>query len=467
MIGRTTDLRAHVRGRGGHGRRRRVLRRRGRGDQPEREDLPVQDGRGRRGRHVVDRVGEPRRAHAVRPARRARPRQRRHHPRGRGAPRHGLRHRAAEGLDRHDEPRHQPHRARAEARAHRRAQPRPASTSRTSSWPPCRSPGSRCATAGRRAASPCGSRPATPTPSRSASSTPTAATSTPAMQRKIERLLYREDYRRAFAGDIGDIVFPPRSLEFYTAALERMRRHRPGARAGVQGRARLLVRRGVDRDAEPARQARRRGARGEPVREHRRRPRRPPRCATRRWPRLAELVRASGSDLGFVIDPDGETRQSIVDDTGHVLEPEERCSRSCSLVERGGARRAASRCRSTSPARSSGSLGEPARWSRTRSCRAPSLMEAAAARTSTFAGTPDGGCIWPDFLPAYDAAVTLVKLLDLLAAVDRPLSTVVRGAARGPRRARDDRHAVGAQGHGDARDRRAGRRRARSSSSTA
>ncbi len=41
------------------------------------------------------------------------------------------------------------------------------------------------------------------------------------MQRKIERLLDREDFRRAFAGDIGDIVFPPRSIEFYTAALER------------------------------------------------------------------------------------------------------------------------------------------------------------------------------------------------------------------------------------------------------
>src|SRR3954451_22977751 len=40
-------------------------------------------------------------------------------------------------------------------------------------------------------------------------------------QRKIERLLYREDFRRAFAGDIGDIVFPPRAIEFYTAAMER------------------------------------------------------------------------------------------------------------------------------------------------------------------------------------------------------------------------------------------------------
>ena len=41
-----------------------------------------------------------------------------------------------------------------------------------------------------------------------------------AQQRKIERLLYREDFRRAFAADIGDIMFPPRALEFYTAALE-------------------------------------------------------------------------------------------------------------------------------------------------------------------------------------------------------------------------------------------------------
>ena len=44
----------------------------------------------------------------------------------------------------------------------------------------------------------------------------------PSMQRKVERLLSREDYRRAFGGEIGDIEYPPRSLEFYTAALERV-----------------------------------------------------------------------------------------------------------------------------------------------------------------------------------------------------------------------------------------------------
>ena len=38
-------------------------------------------------------------------------------------------------------------------------------------------------------------------------------------QRKIERLYHREDFRRVLASEIGDIGFPPRSLEHYTAAL--------------------------------------------------------------------------------------------------------------------------------------------------------------------------------------------------------------------------------------------------------
>ena len=53
----------------------------------------------------------------------ARARQRRHHLRGRDAPRDGLRHVAEEGLGRHHEPRHEPGRPRAQAGDHRRAQP--------------------------------------------------------------------------------------------------------------------------------------------------------------------------------------------------------------------------------------------------------------------------------------------------------------------------------------------------------
>src|SRR5205085_8369302 len=38
-------------------------------------------------------------------------------------------------------------------------------------------------------------------------------------QRKVERLFYREDFRRVLAAEIGDIDFPPRALEYYTAGL--------------------------------------------------------------------------------------------------------------------------------------------------------------------------------------------------------------------------------------------------------
>ncbi len=39
-------------------------------------------------------------------------------------------------------------------------------------------------------------------------------------QRKIERLFNREDFRRVFPGEIGDIGFAPRALEHYATALE-------------------------------------------------------------------------------------------------------------------------------------------------------------------------------------------------------------------------------------------------------
>ncbi len=40
-----------------------------------------------------------------------------------------------------------------------------------------------------------------------------------AAQKKIERLFYREDFRRSLAGEIGDMRFPVRTAEFYTAVL--------------------------------------------------------------------------------------------------------------------------------------------------------------------------------------------------------------------------------------------------------
>jgi mannose-1-phosphate guanylyltransferase/phosphomannomutase len=247
------------------------------------------------------------------------------------------------------------------------------------------------------------------------------------MQRTIERLLYREDYRRAFGGDIGDIVFPPRSLEFYTAALQRSvdidrvcrRRFKLvidysfGAVSVVMPN--LLTNLGAEvlainpfANTASAVQA-----------------------ATDREvnvARLAELVRASGSDLGFVVDPGGEIA-TVVDDTGHVLTPGELLLALVTLVvESEPGVTVAVPVNVTSAvdriaARHGGSV--------IRSKLSPlGLMEVATSAGVAFAGSPDGGCIWPAFLPAYDAAATLVKLFDLLTTADRPLSAVVAGLPR-------------------------------------
>ncbi len=43
---------------------------------------------------------------------------------------------------------------------------------------------------------------------------------TPWEQKKIERLYFREEFRRAFFEEIGEILYPPRPLEYYAAALK-------------------------------------------------------------------------------------------------------------------------------------------------------------------------------------------------------------------------------------------------------
>ena len=196
----------------------------------------------------------------------------------------------------------------------------------------------------------------------------------PAMQRKVERLLSREDFRRAFGGEIGDIEYPPRSLEFYTAALERVvdidadaasARFKIvldycfGAVSIVMPN--LLTKLGAEVLAVNPFASTASATAGVPARPRE---------------RIAELVRASGSDLGFVVDPDGELA-TVVDDTGHVLEREELLLAIAALVGRGGARGAASRCRSTSPARWSGSCRRR-RWC-ARRCGAPTSWRPRAA----------------------------------------------------------------------------------------
>ena len=52
-------------------------------------------------------------------------------------------------------------------------------------------------------------------------------------------------------------------------------------------------------------------------------------------------------------------------------------------------------------------------------------MEVAGSGAVDLAASQEGGFMWPSFLPAYDAAATLVHLLELLVESGRPLSSLL------------------------------------------
>ena len=244
-------------------------------------------------------------------------------------------------------------------------------------------------------------------------------------QRKIERLFQREDFRRVLAEEIGDIQFPPRALEEYTVALEAtvegnaIRDHKFklvvdysfGATSLVMPT--LLGKLGADVlavnpyvstsdrvafDIEAASQ------------------------------RVSGLVRASGANLGAIIDADGE-RLTLIDNEGHVLNHTEALLVFVDLV-----------CdhllgdvialpvnitqKATEIAEAHGVHVVPTKMSNA------ALMAAAMNPAVGFASDGAGGYILPGFLPAFDAAGALLKILDLLARHDRPLSEVVEGLAK-------------------------------------
>ncbi|MDQ1372836.1 MAG: mannose-phosphate guanylyltransferase / phosphomannomutase, partial [Actinomycetota bacterium] len=136
-----------------------------------------------------------------------------------------------------------------------------------------------------------------------------------ATARKIERTFYREDFRRVFPGDIGDIGYPPRAIEYYTQSIvdtmdtQAIRNHAfkvvvdyaYGTTSFVMPN--VLSKLGADVLAVNPYASTPGALAYDPVTH-----------ATR----VANLVRSSGAHLGAVIDPDGE-HITFIDDEGHVL----------------------------------------------------------------------------------------------------------------------------------------------------
>jgi len=239
-------------------------------------------------------------------------------------------------------------------------------------------------------------------------------------QRKIERLFGREDFRRVFPGEIGDIGFAPRALEHYATALEStvdIERIRAAkfkividyaygsasfAMPNVLAKLGLEVL-AVNPFASTA------GMMRSDLASH--------------AAGVADLVRPSGAHLGGVIDPDGE-KLILIDDEGHILDNTETL---LALIQLLPAKilgdRIALPVSTTKVARDLAAIeGTTIVWTKLSN---PALMDASAEPGVGFAGNQSGEYILPGFMPAFDAAATLVKVLDLLAFHDRSLSQVV------------------------------------------
>ncbi len=244
-------------------------------------------------------------------------------------------------------------------------------------------------------------------------------------QRKIERLFNREDFRRVFASEIGDIGFPPRALEQYTAALEEtvdtalirdagfklVVDYGYGSTSFVMPN--VLAKLGADvLGVNPY--AATEGLVDFDRRSH--------------AEYVATLVRSSGAQLGAVIDPDGE-HLMLIDDEGQVLDDTAGLLAMVSLVSGHmlGDEVAVPVSTTSQVEPLARANGATVRYTK---LATSGLMEAASEPGVGFAAGADGGYIVPGFLPTFDAVAALVKLLELLARDHTELSKVVAGLPR-------------------------------------
>jgi len=241
-------------------------------------------------------------------------------------------------------------------------------------------------------------------------------------RRAVERAYYRDDFRRAFHHEIGELTFPPRGRDYYLRGLldvvdaEAIRRSRPKLVVDYEWGAAVLTgpvvlgRIGADVLAMNAVLD---DGRSSPTLEE----------TEQRVDHLAALVRSSGADIGVMLDTTGE-RIRLVDGRGRGVALDQALLAYAELVSR-----LCDRPRVAVPVTTSRVVEELIRarggeviWTRV---SASALSAAALEPGVVLAGAEGGGYMFPEFLPAYDAVMSLVKLLELLARAGQPLEEVL------------------------------------------
>lgn len=245
---------------------------------------------------------------------------------------------------------------------------------------------------------------------------------TSAMQSEVEKHFSRRELRRVAADEVGTISYPARARETYAADLLstldveaiRSRRFRLVVDYGSSGASYVmpLVVGSLGVEIVAAHAFAGEAAEREPA---------PDLAAS--LEQAKRLVPAVGADLAAVFDRSAE-RIYLVDEQAREIPVEQALLLYLRLVVskgRGGKLAFPVTVTSQVDRFVEGSQLEIVRTP----ASLPALTRAASQDGVVFAGAVGGGYVFPEFLPAYDAVASLVKLLDLLATADRPISELV------------------------------------------
>ncbi|KRV47947.1 mannose-1-phosphate guanyltransferase [Wenjunlia vitaminophila] len=240
-------------------------------------------------------------------------------------------------------------------------------------------------------------------------------------QRKLDRVYARQEYRRAFPGEIGDLRFPASVFDSYTGALLRAVDTSGVADSGLKvvidaanGSAGLVLpsllgRLGVDsltinpglNEAKPTESA-----------EERR----------TALAHLGEIVSSSRAAFGVRFDPVGE-RISLVDERGRIVEDDRALLVLLDLVaaERRSGRVALPVTTTRIAEQVAAYHGTQVQWTTT---SPDDLTRVGESEGAVFGGDGRGGFIVPEFSSVFDGAAAFVRLVGLVARTQLTLSQI-------------------------------------------
>lgn len=249
----------------------------------------------------------------------------------------------------------------------------------------------------------------------------------PFEEKKVERLYFRGEFRRAFLDEVGDIIYPPRALEYYSEGLAYAleRRHYSERRMTVvadlgHGVASIVLPHvasvwGLDLvTLHPFLDAERSGPVG---------------WALNDPDTVRQSMKLMAADLGVFLDPSGE-RMHVMTPSGTVLDGDTALHAMVDLW-----------CRTDnanlpiavplSASTAVETIAEPSGHAVLRPGRTMRSLASLALRHEVgFAGSTTGGFIFSDFLASYDAVMAFGTLARMLASVDQSLDEVVSALPR-------------------------------------